>query len=136
MINFILSTMVNRAAHWRRAIIAIEEFNRIPASKEIVRTLPSLLLHYVWSLGAHKLKSINTFLLFMLKQVEPLTIILDLISQGTQVLIAPMLTDSALKFGGSLPPEEYFCYLPPSPFHNDNRSEDSGLQGHTSMSNE
>jgi len=136
MINFILSTMVNRAAHWRRAIIAIEEFNRIPASKEIVRTLPSLLLHYVWSLGAHKLKSINTFLLFMLKQVEPLTIILDLISRGTQVLIAPMLTDSALKFGGSLPPEEYFCYLPPSPFHNDNRSEDSGLQGHTSMSNE
>jgi len=134
-VDFFSATMTHRAAHWRRAIIGIQEFNKIPVGNELVRTKPLILSYYMWALGAHKMNRINSLLHLIMKHANTLTIILDLITKGEPMAVAPPLSDGDISLGGALPAGEYFDYIPPKPTENVVSTEEN-LREHTDMSNE
>jgi len=133
--DFILITMTQRAAYWRRAIMAIREFNQIPTSTTIARSLSLALLHNMWALGVHKLETIHSFLKYSLTVVDNLAILLDFITQGEPVVTAPTILEEDLQLGGSLPAGEYYLYLPPDPEDNAKRAEALNSVGTIAMTN-
>ena len=73
--------------------------------------------HTLWSLGAHGYQEITSLLRVILKHTDQLCTLIAILNDDCPELIALDLTEDALLSGGSLPPGEYFKYLPPDPTH-------------------
>ena len=116
--NFLIITMVQRAPYWRRAIIVIGAYKlTVTSDQDIPTRPPALVSHTLWSLGAHGYQEITSLLRVILKHTDQLCTLIAILNDDCPELIALDLTEDALLSGGSLPPGEYFKYLPPDPTH-------------------
>jgi len=120
--DFLIITMLERGAHWYRALLAVQEYLSRPTSKEIVRSQSPVLSHNIWALGVHKIKMINWLLGFLMKEVDLLLNLLETLNSGTSLCAAETVTETDLQLGGTLPAGEYHLYIPPEPLDNWMRS--------------
>ena len=120
--DFLIVTMIERGAHWYRALLAVKEYLSRPTSKEIVRTQSPVLSHNIWALGVHSIKMINWLLGFLMKEADLLLNLLETLNPGTSLCAAETVTESDLQLGGTLPAGEYHLYTPPEPLDNWMRS--------------
>ena len=120
--DFLTVTMIERGAHWYRALLAVKEYLSRPTSKEIVRTQSPVLSHNIWALGVHSIKMINWLLGFLMKEADLLLNLLETLNPGTPLCAAETVTESDLQLGGTLPAGEYHLYTPPEPLDNWMRS--------------